>query len=73
VYIAALPLPPALEEEAPANYFNLDPSSSPALMNISLPPPPGLPNPPPPGTHFISTYPCMCSYNTTSAVIVNGN
>ncbi|XP_052471584.1 pre-mRNA-splicing factor RBM22 [Carassius gibelio] len=41
--------PPALEEEAPANYFNLDPISSPALMNISLPPPPGLPNPPPPG------------------------
>ncbi|XP_073676866.1 pre-mRNA-splicing factor RBM22-like isoform X2 [Garra rufa] len=46
---ATLPPPPALEEEAPANYFNLDPSSSPAVLNISLPPPPGLPNPPPPG------------------------
>lgn len=44
----ALPPPPALDEEAPANYFNLDPSSSPAVMNISLPPPPGI-NPPPPG------------------------
>ncbi|KAK1904889.1 Pre-mRNA-splicing factor RBM22 [Dissostichus eleginoides] len=44
----ALPPPPALDEEAPANYFNLDPSSSPAVMNIALPPPPGI-NPPPPG------------------------
>ncbi|XP_027865041.1 pre-mRNA-splicing factor RBM22 [Xiphophorus couchianus] len=44
----ALPPPPALDEEAPANYFNLDPSSSPAIMNIALPPPPGI-NPPPPG------------------------
>lgn len=44
----ALPPPPALDEEAPANYFNLDPSTSPAVMNIALPPPPGI-NPPPPG------------------------
>uniref|UniRef100_A0A668A046 Pre-mRNA-splicing factor RBM22 n=1 Tax=Myripristis murdjan TaxID=586833 RepID=A0A668A046_9TELE len=44
----ALPPPPALDEEAPTNYFNLDPSSSPAVMNIALPPPPGI-NPPPPG------------------------
>ncbi|XP_077103339.1 pre-mRNA-splicing factor RBM22-like [Siphateles boraxobius] len=38
-----LPPPSALEEEVCANYFNLDPSISPALMNISLP------NPPAPG------------------------
>ncbi|KAF6714856.1 Pre-mRNA-splicing factor RBM22 [Oryzias melastigma] len=44
----ALPPPPALDEEGHANYFNLDPSSAPAVMNIGLPPPPGL-NPPPPG------------------------
>ena len=44
----ALPPPPALDEEAPANYFNLDPGTSPAVMNIALPPPPGI-NPPPPG------------------------
>lgn len=47
-FALALPPPPALDEEAPANYFNLDPSSSPAVMNIALPPPPGI-NPPPPG------------------------
>lgn len=47
----ALPPPPALDEEAPANYFNLDPSTSPAVMNIALPPPPGI-NPPPPGKNF---------------------
>lgn len=46
--VVALPPPPALDEEAPANYFNLDPSSSPAVMNIALPLPPGI-NPPPPG------------------------
>lgn len=51
----ALPPPPALDEEVSANYFNLDPSSSPAVMNISLPPPPGI-NPPPPGeTSFFSS------------------
>ncbi|CAB1337054.1 unnamed protein product, partial [Coregonus sp. 'balchen'] len=44
----ALPPPPALEEDAPINYFNLDPGTSPNVMNISLPPPPGI-NPPPPG------------------------
>ncbi|CAL8263952.1 unnamed protein product [Lota lota] len=43
----ALPPPPALDEEAPANYFNLDPGTS-SVMNIALPPPPGI-NPPPPG------------------------
>uniref|UniRef100_H3D9Q4 Uncharacterized protein n=1 Tax=Tetraodon nigroviridis TaxID=99883 RepID=H3D9Q4_TETNG len=43
----ALPPPPALDEDAPANYFNLDPSSSPTVMNMTLPPPPGI-NPPPP-------------------------
>lgn len=48
VCAVALPPPPALDEEAPANYFNLDPSTSPAVMNIALPPPPGI-NPPPPG------------------------
>ncbi|KAA0709775.1 Pre-mRNA-splicing factor RBM22 RNA-binding motif protein 22 [Triplophysa tibetana] len=46
---AALPPPTGLDHESPANYFNLDPGSSPAAMNLSLPPPPGLPNPPPPG------------------------
>lgn len=50
----ALPPPPALDEEAPANYFNLDPSSSPAVMNIALPPPPGI-NPPPPGKTALSS------------------
>uniref|UniRef100_A0A8C7P3W0 Pre-mRNA-splicing factor RBM22 n=1 Tax=Oncorhynchus mykiss TaxID=8022 RepID=A0A8C7P3W0_ONCMY len=44
----ALPPPPALEEDVPTNYFNLDPGTSPNVMNISLPPPPGI-NPPPPG------------------------
>ncbi|KAG7275728.1 hypothetical protein CRUP_009831 [Coryphaenoides rupestris] len=38
---------PGLPGEAPANYFNLDPGTS-SVMNISLPPPPGI-NPPPPG------------------------
>ncbi|CAG06287.1 unnamed protein product, partial [Tetraodon nigroviridis] len=46
--VQALPPPPALDEDAPANYFNLDPSSSPTVMNMTLPPPPGI-NPPPPG------------------------
>ncbi|KAG2455837.1 RBM22 factor, partial [Polypterus senegalus] len=45
----ALPPPPAVEEEAPANYFNLPPSTTPAVMNIALPPPPGIAPPPPPG------------------------
>ncbi|XDV37764.1 hypothetical protein PO909_007319 [Leuciscus waleckii] len=67
----ALPPPPALEEEASANYFNLDPSVSPAFMNISLPPntpapgfvppmfqPVGPPPPPPPGhIHYPSQDP----------------
>ncbi|XP_053284336.1 pre-mRNA-splicing factor RBM22-like [Pleuronectes platessa] len=44
----ALPAPPPLDEETPANYFNLDPGTSPAVLNIALPPPPGI-NPPPPG------------------------
>lgn len=44
----ALPPPPPLDEETSANYFNLDPNTSPAVMNITLPPPPGI-NPPPPG------------------------
>lgn len=44
----ALPPPSVLDEETPVNYFNLDPSTSPAVMNIALPPPPGI-NPPPPG------------------------
>lgn len=48
----ALPPPPAMDEEAPANYFNLDPSTSSAVMNITLPPPPGI-NPPPPGKIII--------------------
>lgn len=48
VWILALPPPPALDEDAPANYFNLDPSTSPTVMNMTLPPPPGI-NPPPPG------------------------
>lgn len=51
-FLSALPPPPALDEEAPANYFNLDPSSSPAIMNIALPPPPGI-NPPPPGKNSL--------------------
>lgn len=66
MYVAALPPPPALEEEAPANYFNLNPISSPVVMNISLPPPPRLPNPPPPGAPFISTHPCIYTYNKTT-------
>ncbi len=66
VYVAALPPPPALEEEAPANYFNLNPISSPVVMNINLPPLPRLPNPPPPGAPFISTHPCIYTYNKTT-------
>uniref|UniRef100_A0A6I8RK75 Pre-mRNA-splicing factor RBM22 n=1 Tax=Xenopus tropicalis TaxID=8364 RepID=A0A6I8RK75_XENTR len=42
----ALP-PPPTEEESSANYFNLPPNGSAALVNISLPPPPGLSGPPP--------------------------
>lgn len=48
----ALPPPPPLDEETSANYFNLDPNTSPAVMNITLPPPPGI-NPPPPGKHCV--------------------
>lgn len=45
-------VPPPPEEDAPANYFNLGPSSSPAVMNFQgLPPPPGVTMPPPPGMH----------------------
>ncbi|XP_047196632.1 pre-mRNA-splicing factor RBM22 [Hippoglossus stenolepis] len=44
----ALPPPPALDEETTSHYFNLDPGTSPAVMNIALPPPTGI-NPPPPG------------------------
>ncbi|XP_060935163.1 pre-mRNA-splicing factor RBM22-like, partial [Limanda limanda] len=36
----ALPPPPHLDEETNSNYFNLDPSTSPAVMNIALTPPP---------------------------------
>ncbi|XP_061092315.1 pre-mRNA-splicing factor RBM22-like isoform X1 [Conger conger] len=49
--VQSLPPPPP-EEEAPANYFNLGPSPSPAILNINIalpPPPPGISNPPPPG------------------------
>ncbi|KAL2095221.1 hypothetical protein ACEWY4_009940 [Coilia grayii] len=45
----ALPPPPVSEEEGPANYFNLGPSSAPAVMNMGLPPPPGVSMPAPPG------------------------
>ncbi|KAK1339719.1 hypothetical protein QTO34_018274 [Cnephaeus nilssonii] len=38
----ALPPPPAAEEEASANYFSLPPSGPPAVVNIALPPPPGI-------------------------------
>lgn len=41
----ALP-PPPTEEESSANYFNLPPNGSSALVNIALPPP-GLTAPPP--------------------------
>ncbi|CAB1325242.1 unnamed protein product, partial [Coregonus sp. 'balchen'] len=34
----ALPPPPALEEHTPTNYFNLEPGTSPNVMNISLSP-----------------------------------
>uniref|UniRef100_A0A8C2W1X5 Pre-mRNA-splicing factor RBM22 n=1 Tax=Chinchilla lanigera TaxID=34839 RepID=A0A8C2W1X5_CHILA len=44
----ALP-PPAAEEEASANYFNLPPSGPPAVMNSALPQPFGIAPPPPPG------------------------
>lgn len=64
----ALPPPPALDEEAPANYFNLDPGTSPAVMNIALPPPPGI-NPPPPGkTITILSYRCSL-YHIHSEVL----
>lgn len=63
----ALPPPPALDEEAPANYFNLDPSSSPAVMNISLPPPPGI-NPPPPGETSLSSLTPFSSHTYRSEV-----
>uniref|UniRef100_A0A8C8F1W9 Pre-mRNA-splicing factor RBM22 n=1 Tax=Oncorhynchus tshawytscha TaxID=74940 RepID=A0A8C8F1W9_ONCTS len=42
----ALP-PPPVDEDAPTNYFNLGPNSAPPVMNISLPPPPGVAMPPP--------------------------
>ncbi|XP_077125936.1 pre-mRNA-splicing factor RBM22 isoform X2 [Ranitomeya variabilis] len=38
--------PPPTEEESSANYFNLPPNGSPALVNIALPPP-ALTAPPP--------------------------
>ena len=47
--LEALPPPPVSEEEGPANYFNLGPSSAPTVMNMGLPPPPGVTMPPPPG------------------------
>lgn len=56
--VVALPPPSVLDEEAPANYFNLDPGTSPAVMNIALPPPPGI-NPPPPGKKIITVNACM--------------
>ncbi|XP_051534390.1 pre-mRNA-splicing factor RBM22-like [Myxocyprinus asiaticus] len=45
----ALPPPPMSDDNAPANYFNLVPTSSPAVVNLGLPPPPGVAMPPPPG------------------------
>lgn len=66
----ALPPPPALDEEAPANYFNLDPSSSPAVMNISLPPPPGI-NPPPPGETCLSLLALLSSHTYHNRVAVS--
>ncbi|KAK1345733.1 hypothetical protein QTO34_008197 [Cnephaeus nilssonii] len=45
----ALPPPPAAEEEASANYFSLPRSGPPAVVNIALPPPPGIAPPSPPG------------------------
>lgn len=44
----ALPPPPAAEEEASAKYFNLPTSGPPAVVNIALPPAPGIAPPPPP-------------------------
>ncbi|KAL0162383.1 hypothetical protein M9458_041779, partial [Cirrhinus mrigala] len=44
-----LPPPPVSDEDASTNYFNLAPTSSPAVMNLGLPPPPGVAMPPPPG------------------------
>uniref|UniRef100_A0A672RVX7 Pre-mRNA-splicing factor RBM22 n=1 Tax=Sinocyclocheilus grahami TaxID=75366 RepID=A0A672RVX7_SINGR len=45
----ALPPPPVSDEDASTNYFNLAPTSSSAVMNLGLPPPPGVAMPPPPG------------------------
>uniref|UniRef100_A0A8C2V612 Pre-mRNA-splicing factor RBM22 n=1 Tax=Chinchilla lanigera TaxID=34839 RepID=A0A8C2V612_CHILA len=49
----ALPSPPAAENEASANYFNLPPSGPPVVVNITLPRPLGLPRPHP---RFWATY-----------------
>ncbi|TRY98383.1 hypothetical protein DNTS_021804, partial [Danionella cerebrum] len=45
----ALPPPPISDDDVSTNYFNLAPTSSPAVMNLTIPPPPGVAMPPPPG------------------------
>ncbi|KAK1788121.1 hypothetical protein P4O66_016592 [Electrophorus voltai] len=49
-FSTALPPPPMPDDDTSANYFNLGPNSAPAIMNLGLPPPPGVAMPPPPGT-----------------------
>lgn len=57
IFSTALPPPPLSDEDASTNYFNLAPTNSPVVMNLGLPPPPGVAMPPPPGefhpTHFL--------------------
>lgn len=50
LFSTALPPPPVSTDDISANYFNLAPNPGPAVINLGIPPPPGVAMPPPPGT-----------------------